>query len=293
MAADRNDPKRSEISIKFLLQVVAKFDEHRQMSFHRRQRPRSTGLVKRIIHLSPPPVILLAICAVACLTTARAATVLDPDPEPSSTLFGYAVASLGDVNGDSVPDYAVGAPFQDGDIVSKATGFGYPQNVGKVFVIDGATFAILSEMDDPEFEVIQDQHFGGQLGYSLSVSADINGDGIADLIAGVPHHISNPDDNDLNRSTPAKPLFSAARMAHFSLPFSDPAEQEEGRFGIAVAALGDVDGDGIADFVVGADGKDIGGGGTSSSSHMEQAPMKRKGRPTLGRLLFSAARLGL
>ena len=92
-----------------------------------------------------------------------------------------------------MPDYAVGAPYQDGDFVSTATGFGLPQNVGKVFVIDGATSATLSEMNDPEFELIQDQHFGGQLGWSLSVSADINGDGVADVIAGVPHHISNPN----------------------------------------------------------------------------------------------------
>jgi FG-GAP repeat. len=62
-----------------------------------------------------------------------------------------------------------------------------------VFVIDGATSATLSEMTDPEFERIQPQHFGGQLGWSLSVSGDINGDGVADVIAGVPHHISNPN----------------------------------------------------------------------------------------------------
>ena len=139
--------------------------------------------------------LLLALgLSLALLPTARAATVLDPDPEPSTTLFGYAVASLGDVNGDSVPDYAVGAPYQDGDFVSTATGFGLPQNVGKVFVIDGATLATLSEMNDPEFELIQPQHFGGQLGWSLSVSGDINGDGVADVIAGVPHHIADPND---------------------------------------------------------------------------------------------------
>src|SRR5258708_6524092 len=129
------------------------------MKAHRREHSRSTPLVQRIIPLSPPPVILLSICAVACLTTARATTVIDPLPEPSSTLFGYTVASLGDINGDSVPDYAVGAPYQDGDVVSVATGFGYPQNVGKIFIIDGATFAVLLEMNDPEFEVIQTQHF--------------------------------------------------------------------------------------------------------------------------------------
>ena len=237
--------------------------------------------------------ILLSICAVACLTTARATTVLDPLPEHSSTLFGYTVASLGDVNGDSVPDYAVGAPFQDGDIVSKLTGFGYPQNVGKIFVIDGATFAVLSEMNDPEFEVIQTQHFGGQLGHSLSVSADINGDGVADVIAGVPHHVSNPDDNGLKRSTPAKPSFSAASDGALLFTFLDPAEQEGGRFGIAVAALGDVDADGIADFVVGADGKDIGGGGSSSvKPHGQQSPDEEEGTPNVGQAFVFSGKTG-
>ena len=141
-------------------------------------------------------------------------------------------------------------------------------------------------MNDPEFEVIQDQHFGGQLGWSLSVSADINGDGIADLIAGVPHHISNPDDKDTKMIDAGKALVFSGKDGALLFTLSDPTEQEEGHFGIAVAALGDVDGDGIADFVVGANGKDIGGGERA-------APTKRTGRPTLGRLLFSAAKLGL
>jgi len=210
--------------------------------------------------------------------------MIDPLPEPSSTLFGYTVASLGDINGDSVPDYAVGAPFQDGDVVSKATGFGYPQNVGKIFIIDGATFAVLLVMNDPEFEVIQTQHFGGQIGYSLSVSADINGDGVADLIAGVPHHVSNPDDNDLKSINTGKALVFSGKDGALLFTFSDPAEQEGGRFGIAVAALGDVDSDGVADFVVGADGKDIGGGGSS--------PEEEEGTPNVGQAFVFSGKTG-
>ena len=227
------------------------------MNFHRRQCPRPTCLDKRIFHLSSPLLILPLICAVSLVTTARATTVLDPDPEPSTTLFGYAVASLGDVNGDSVPDYAVGAPYQDGDFVSTATGFGLPQNVGKVFVIDGATSATLSEMNDPEFELIQDQHFGGQLGWSLSVSADINGDGVADVIAGVPHHISDP--NTLGAIINAgKALVFSGKDGTLLFTLSDPEEQEDGLCGTAVAALGDVNSDGVADFAVGVPGHDVG-----------------------------------
>jgi len=194
----------------------------------------------------------------ALLPTTQATTVLDPDPEPSTTLFGYAVASLGDVNGDAVPDYAVGAPYQDGDFVSTVTGFGYPQNVGKVFVIDGATLAVLSEMDDPEFQVTQDQHFGGQLGWSLSVSADINGDGVADVIAGVPHHIADPNEHE-SIINAGKALVFSGKDGSLLFTLLDPDEQEDGLCGAAVAALGDVDADGVADFAVGVPGHDVGG----------------------------------
>ena len=227
------------------------------MNFYRRQRPSLTRLGKHITHLPPPLLILPLICAVSLVTTARATTLLEPSPEPSTTLFGYAVASLGDINGDSAPDYAVGAPYQDGDFVSTMMGFGLPQNVGKVFVIDGATLAVLSEMNDPEFQLIQDQHFGGQLGWSVSASADINGDGVADVIAGVPHHISDPGFNQTINT--GKALVFSGKDGSLLFTLNDPDEQEDGRFGTAVAALGDVNSDGVADVAVGVPGHDLGG----------------------------------
>ena len=49
------------------------------------------------------------------VTGIRATTLLDPTPEDSTTLFGRAIAVVGDVNGDGVPDLAVGTPFDDGE----------------------------------------------------------------------------------------------------------------------------------------------------------------------------------
>src|SRR4249919_3926777 len=88
-------------------------------------------------------------------TGASGSTMLDPLPENSTTRFGQALVTLGDINGDGVPDLAVAAPFQDGDFVSTQTSYGKPQNVGKIFFLDGANLSILNELNDPEFELIQ------------------------------------------------------------------------------------------------------------------------------------------
>jgi len=207
-------------------------------------------------------------CTAALLTSflfglfvaaAPGSTLLDPFPEPSTTQFGRTAISLGDVNGDGVADLAIAAPFQDGDFVTFQIGFGVPQNVGKVFVIDGVSLAVLSIMTDPEFDLVQKQHFGGQLGASLAVSADINGDGIPDLIAGVPHHIENPDDPEAIINQAGKALVFSGTDGTLLLTLKDPTAEEDGRFGTAVAALSDVNSDGTADFAVGVPGKDIGG----------------------------------
>ena len=79
--------------------------------------------------------LLLPLAAPFLIVAASATTVLDPLPEHSTTHFGQTLVTLGDINGDSVPDIAVAAPFQDGDFVSTDASYGKPQNVGKIFVL--------------------------------------------------------------------------------------------------------------------------------------------------------------
>ena len=201
-------------------------------------------------------VILPCVCVIALVGAAGATTFTDPDPEVSSTEFGHAIAVIGDVTGDGIPDLAVAAPFQDGDIPSTAMGYGDPQNVGKIYLVDGATFTTFNELTDPEFDLVQPQHFGGQLGGSLAVIADLDGDGVKDIIGGVPHHIGDP----ASRSqilVGGKVLVFSGKTGALLFDLEDPTEAEQGRFGYAVAALGDVDGDGFADILAGAPGRDI------------------------------------
>jgi hypothetical protein len=199
----------------------------------------------------------LALAILPCFfTAAKATTLLDPRAEPSTTRFGLTIVTLGDVNGDAVPDLAVAAPFEDGDFVSTDRSYGKPQNVGKIYLIDGANLSVLHEFNDPEFQQVQPLHFGGQLGASMATVADLNGDGVADLIAGVPHHIAGTDTNQIINAGEA--LVFSGKDGSVLFTLSDPTAEEDGKMGVAVAGLGDVDGDGVPDLAVGVPGKDIG-----------------------------------
>ena len=195
--------------------------------------------------------------SVLALAAIQGGTLLDPLPENSTTQFGYTAVAMGDINGDGIPELAVGAPFQDGDFVSVNMGFGKPQNVGKVFLLDGATLAVLNTLNDPDFQLIQPDHFGGLLGNALAVVPDLNGDGVSDIIAGVPHHIVDRDTRNpvINAG---KALVFSGKDAALLLTLTDPAPQEDGKMGTAVAGLGDVDADGTPDMVVGVPGEDLG-----------------------------------
>ncbi|MBA2434946.1 MAG: FG-GAP repeat protein [Chthoniobacterales bacterium] len=198
----------------------------------------------------------LMVLALFVTAAARATSVLDPEPENSTTQFGRAIADIGDVNGDGVPDLAVGAPFQDGDFEVSELGFGDPQNVGKVWVLNGATRAVITQLNDPEFQQVQDQKFGGQFGWSVAPAGDVNGDGIPDVIVGTPHHTVIEEDED---------VFSVGRTFVFSgatdtvlLTLDNPTVEENARAGTSVVSLGDVNRDGVADVLVGAPGQDVG-----------------------------------
>ena len=199
------------------------------------------------------------ICLAVALSPAQATTLLDPIAEPSTTLFGRAIAVIGDVNDDGVPDLAVGAPYQDGDFTNVDAGFGPPQNVGKVFVLDGANLSLIKVLDDPEFQMIQEQKFGGQFGTSLAAAGDVNGDGIPDILVGTPHHTeSSAGPFNIGRA-----FVMDGRSGTVLLTLDQPGTtepEENARVGLSVAGLGDINSDGKPDFVIGAPGKDIGVG---------------------------------
>lgn len=138
--------------------------------------------------------------------------------------FGHALAVLGDVDGDTIPDYAAAAP--DLDVT------------GAVYVYSGASGAALYELNGPPTV----KSFGDALGGG----GDVDGDGFGDLIVGSRFANSNQGFFQVYSGDDGALLFERDGLAGSELGYS-------------VAIIPDVDGDGLADFAAGAPGSAPGG----------------------------------
>ena len=157
--------------------------------------------------------------------------------------FGIFVSGVGDVNGDGRADFIVGAPFDDP--------VGGGADAGSAYVFSGADGSLL-------FQRTGDTA-GDWFGWSVSGAGDVNGDGRADFIVGAYHDDPAGGGTDAGSAY----VFSGADG---SLLFQVTGDTAGDSFGFAVSGAGDVNGDGKADFIVGADKDDPVGGGTDAGS---------------------------
>jgi len=146
--------------------------------------------------------------------------------------LGTAVDICGDVDGDGCADFIIGEPRAD-------TGG-----------IDAGRARVYSGVDGRILHTVAGSAAGDQLGSSVRGAGDVNGDGSADFLVGAPFADHNGTDSGRAR------VYSG-RDGHVLWAF-DGAPGEA--LGMCVAGVGDVDGDGLADGVIGVPQAATGGG---------------------------------
>ena len=173
-------------------------------------------------------------------------TIDNPSPQPDGA-FGYAVAALGDVNADGVPDLLVGA-FGQGEAGSALSLTQGEQEgriqagpelkkvgSGQAFVFSGENGQLLYAMEAPH------QHAGAQFGFATAVLGDLSNDGIPDLLIGAP----------AQGGTGRAFIFSGHDGTLLST-LSPPAPPGRDAFGWSVTGTSDLNTDGTPDLLVGA-----------------------------------------
>ena len=174
---------------------------------------------------------------------------------------GYALAAVGDADGNGVEDLLIGLPYADGGVA----------DAGRVTLIAGG-FTALPDVDlafggNTRFDATG-YDTGSRFGAAVGGGGDVNGDGRSDILVGAPFSDYGTTDaghgylirmgvapGDLDLSTYGGP-------AAVSLT-TNLGDNYNGR---SIAIAGDVNGDGYDDIITGVPGKDVGaasGAGTA------------------------------
>ncbi|MFH2055062.1 MAG: PKD domain-containing protein, partial [bacterium] len=162
--------------------------------------------------------------------------------EVSGTFYGQSVAIIGDIDGDLVDDYIVGAPNGTEPPINLS-------GLGRAYVYSGANpqsgyiWSYSGQYYMPSLEIQN-----GQFGYC--VAGDVNGDGYPDFMVGAPNW---REESSYWLATGRVKVFEGNPAGGYS-SLSFPIVEQHGKYrvGTSLAAIGDITGDGRDEILIGA-----------------------------------------
>ncbi len=159
----------------------------------------------------------------------------------ASAQMGVSVAGAGDVNNDGFDDVIVGAFAYDSGQTDE----------GAAFVFLGGPSGIANGNPTTAATKLESNQPNAQMGYSVATAGDVNDDGFADVIIGIPSF----DSGQLDEGVASVFLGSAAGIASGGLLSANTilqSDQTNAGLGVSVAGAGDTNGDGYDDVIAGA-----------------------------------------
>ncbi|MEW5989035.1 MAG: choice-of-anchor Q domain-containing protein, partial [Chloroflexota bacterium] len=162
----------------------------------------------------------------------------------AGALFGYSVASAGDINDDGYDDVIVGAIYYNN---------GQPHE-GRAYVYQGsATGLSLTANWTAESNQYGSEYSCTCFGRSVATAGDVDGDGYDEVIVGAYGY-----DNGQIDEGRVFVYHGSATGLNPTANWTAESDQVSAYFGISVGTAGDVNGDGFDDVIVGASGYDNG-----------------------------------
>ncbi len=177
--------------------------------------------------------------------------------EDAGDQAGYGFAGGRDLDDDGLADLLVGAPYCDA---------GDP-DAGAAYLLSGASLVGEQSLTDAQARLLG-QYDSDYAGWSVALPGDLTADGQEDLLVGAP----------LQKEGSALPgaVYLVPGPVQGDLELSETirlvGETSLDGAGVRVVGPGDVDGDGQADLLVGANGQDS-GGSSSGSAYLLLGPV--------------------